>query len=273
MATKISWCDEVWNVVTGCDPPDGHHSEACRFCYARRMANRLKGRFGYPRDEPFRVTFHPERLDKPSEWIKPKKIFLCSMGDLFHDEVPQEWIDKVFWRIGFDYIHHTFLILTKRPSRMKKYFDRLKCRYGSSAWPNVWSGCTAENQQRADERIPVLLKIPAAVRFLSLEPLLGPIDLSHYLWAPCELCGGKGVIGSRMSECDCVRHSCMPGITRRNKLHWVIIGGLSLPGNKIVPPKPEWVKSILEQCDEAGVPVFIKENALYPEVRQDFPGG
>ncbi len=81
--TKIEWCDEAWNPITGCSPV----SEGCKFCYARRMSNRLKGRFGYPKDEPFRVTFHPDRLEKPFKWHKPRRIFVCSMGDLFHDDV------------------------------------------------------------------------------------------------------------------------------------------------------------------------------------------
>ena len=245
--TKIEWCDDVWNPVTGCSPI----SAGCAHCYAKRMAQRLKGRFGYPEDEPFKVTFHPDRLDQPSKWKKPSKIFVCSMGDLFHEDVPKEWIDTIFWRIGFDYIYHTFLILTKRPHRMKEYFDRLLNRYGSG-WPNLWLGISAENQQTLDDRASILLQIPAAKRFVSLEPMLGPVDL-------------------------CVPYGQGVGDLLIENLSWIIVGGLSLPGGKVVPPVPEWIDDIVEQCDKAGVPLFIKDNArhytryaLQPE-RREFP--
>lgn len=116
-ATRIEWCDTVWNPVTGCTPI----SSGCANCYARRMATRLAGRCGYPRDDPFRVTLHHERLDEPLHWRKPRRVFVSSMGDLFHDDVPLEFIDRVMARVPM-LPGSTFMVLTKRPWRMAKYF-------------------------------------------------------------------------------------------------------------------------------------------------------
>ena len=164
--TKIEWTEYSWNPVTGCTPA----SEGCQNCYARRMANRLRGRCGYPADDPFRVTLHPERLGEPLRWKKPRRVFVCSMGDLFHEDVPDEFIDYVFAVMGRSQ-QHTFILLTKRPERMREYLQagryqqilniayRLKYRpegLGKGIdnpkdmrwWPNVWLGVTAENQAR-----------------------------------------------------------------------------------------------------------------------------
>ncbi len=183
--TRIEWAEVVWNPVSGCTPI----SEGCQNCYAKRMANRLRGRCGYPADDPFRVTLHPEKLEEPLKWKKPRRVFVCSMGDLFHEQVPDEYIAKV-WEIMNNATQHTFLVLTKRPQRMKDFLARLgwyihdRDGYpmeavldegGKYTLKNVWLGVTAENQQRADERIPILLQIPAAVRFVSIEPMLGPV--------------------------------------------------------------------------------------------------
>ena len=160
--TKIEWCDSVWNPVTGCTPI----SEGCNHCYAKRMANRLRERYGYPADDPFRVTFHTFRLGEPERMKKPRRIFVCSMSDIFHKDVSDDYLDCIFSVIT-KCSHHTFMVLTKRPNRMLDYI---------SDWPhpmsNLWLGVTAENQARADERIPILLQIPAAVRFVSVEPML-----------------------------------------------------------------------------------------------------
>ena len=262
--TKIEWTDEVWNVVTGCTSI----SEGCRFCYAKRMAQRLKGRFGYPEDEPFRVTFHPDRLNQPLKWKKPRRIFVCSMGDLGHDDVEQDWIFKIFTVIESAYWHR-FLILTKRPEKVygllthdqfpaiiRKYgYDWLGPQKYNEMGPhwrnNQWLGISAENQQTADERIPILLRIPAAKRFVSLEPMLGPVDLEHSWW-------------HSRTKGD---HNFIPSIG----INWVIVGGLSLPGGKVQAPDPKWIDNIVEQCDEASVPLFIKENAQYHTKREEFP--
>jgi protein gp37 len=196
--TKIEWATKVWNPVTGCTKV----SPGCQNCYAERMAKRLAGRCGYLKEEPFKVTVHPERLEEPLNWKKPQRIFVCSMGDLFHDDVPDEFIGEVFntmvnaqWILG-----HRFLVLTKRPERMKRVIEEIgdiiteqrkpkKMPDGTTrhtmtfSFPlqNIWLGVTAENQEKADERIPILLQIPAAKRFVSVEPMLGPVDLRPWI--------------------------------------------------------------------------------------------
>ena len=187
--TGISWTDCTWNPVTGCTPA----SEGCANCYAERMHKR--GIFG---KMPFsKVTLHPDRLEIPLHWRKPRKIFVCSMSDLFHDDIPDDFIDKVFAVMALC-LQHTFQVLTKRPVRMLEYmsnptrgylitdaaskyfhkdFDPVKMER-SFPFPNAWLGVTVENQARADERIPLLLQTPAAVRFVSCEPMLSPINLT-----------------------------------------------------------------------------------------------
>lgn len=113
--TKIEWCQKVWNPITGCSPI----SDGCRNCYAKRMANRLRGRYGYPKDDPFRVTFHPDRINEPTRWKKPARIFVCSMGDIAHDEVDYYWFIDIMKTIHNN-PHHIFIMLTKRPQNLKK---------------------------------------------------------------------------------------------------------------------------------------------------------
>jgi protein gp37 len=182
--TKINWADKVWNPVTGCS----RVSAGCQNCYAERMAHRLRGRYGYPPDDPFRVTLHPDKLEEPFHWRKPERIFVNSMSDLFHEDVPFEFIDRAFARM-FDVQQHTYIILTKRPSRMLEYLSDDNPRYtarkvfdltmGSAGkfdcdpyWPldNVWIGVTVENRQTWDERVNLLKPIPAAIHFVSYEP-------------------------------------------------------------------------------------------------------
>lgn len=254
--TKIEWADRVWNPVTGCTKI----SPGCQNCYAERMAKRLRGRCGYPADDPFRVTLRPERLEEPLRWRKPGMIFVCSMGDLFHDDVPFDFIDRVFKRINGS-PQHDFLILTKRPERMREYFARSMkflcaacqgtgCSYcldhGYQNWEmkpysNVWLGVTAENQEMADERIPILLQIPAAVRFVSVEPMLGDINIAGYL-------GWNGL--RRMGD----------GLLYRwvaPKIDWVICGSETGPHAR--PAHPDWVRNLRDQCQAAGVPFFLKQ--------------
>ncbi len=270
--TKIEWTEYSWNPVTGCTPV----SEGCENCYARRMANRLKGRCGYPSDDPFRVTLHPERLNKPLSWQTPKRIFVNSMGDLFHEDVPIEFIAEVFNvmasatpECGKKHKHepecwtgpsHTFLILTKRPERMRQIIEELPNYIGDrwpgdtalslamevDGWPlkNVWLGVSVENQQRADERIPILLQIPAAVRFVSVEPMLGPVDLER--WLPIEW----SEVGETWIEAFPGKH-CYD-----TRLHWVICGGETGPGAR--PMHPDWVRSLRDQCQASGIPFFFK---------------
>lgn len=271
--TRIEWANDVWNPVTGCTPI----SEGCQNCYAKRMSNRLAGRCGYPADDPFRVTLHPERLTEPLKWKKPRRVFVCSMGDLFHDDVPEEFLNRVFANMAI-VPQHIFMVLTKRPERMAEYISANN-RYDAlieqldqgDVWdlptrtvkrlffnapredkwplPNVWLGVTAENQQRADERIPILLQIPAAVRFVSVEPMLGPVSLGAWLLSP-------GWIPTYSDPDNCNGYpSAEP--TNEN-IQWVICGGESGPGAR--PMHPEWVRSLKDQCQDAGVPFFFKQH-------------
>lgn len=274
--TNIEWTEETWNPVTGCTPV----SAGCEHCYARRMATRLAGRCGYPKDEPFAITLHPDRLTQPLRWRKPRTVFVCSMGDLFHERVPSEFIDQVF-AVMAACPQHTFQVLTKRPERMRDLLvhedvlcdisraasnmaqheliseDRYDAidealRGDSSIWPppNVWLGVSVEDQQTADERIPLLLKCPAAVRFVSCEPLLGPVDLSLWLYRKHPPSGDLP--------------SCHENLFW---LDWIIVGGETGPGAR--PMHPQWARSIRDQCAAAGVPFFHKHHGEYICIPRD----
>lgn len=216
--TTIQWTDETWNPVTGC----AKVSAGCKHCYAEVIAKR------FWKDRKFTdVRCHPERLDQPLRWKKPRRIFVNSMSDLFHEDVPFEFIDSVVGRM-LTARQHIYQILTKRPERMNEYFAnyaRVEIPFAEFA-PNVWLGVSVENQETAAERTPILIQTPAAVRFLSVEPLLGPVNLNSL--API-----------------------MPPI------HWVIVGGESGPGAR--PCNIEWIRDIVRQCRAAAVPVFVKQ--------------
>lgn len=223
MPSKIEWCQETWNPITGCT----QISEGCSHCYAERMSKRLAGRYGYPKNDPFRVIYHPDRIDQPLHWKKPRIVFVCSMGDIFHNDVDDWAIDRVMDRIwAAECNHHTFLILTKRPARMFKYFASMM--NDQIEKPNLWLGVTAENQRRADERIPILLKIPAAVRFVSVEPMLGLVNITH-------------------------------NDTIKGYLDWVICGAETGPGAR--PMKLGWAGFLKDQCAKAEVPFFFKKDS------------
>ena len=258
MSTKIEWATETWNPVTGCTKI----SEGCQNCYAKRMANRLRGRYGYPADEPFRVTFHRDRIEQPLKWKKPRKIFVCSMGDLFHSGLTGWMINEV-WMMIRNAPQHIFILLTKRPGAMKAWTRaaaQVKAWPVEEIWPeNAWLGVTAENQKCADERIPILLQIPAAVRFVSVEPMLGCVDLER-------LCYENGVC-----EIDALHGS--HGVIRPHRgsntsLDWVICGGETGPGAR--PMKKDWVYGLKGQCVDAGVPFFFKKWG--PSGRRDVDG-
>ncbi len=452
--TRIEYVTHTWSPVTGCSPV----SEGCQNCWAKRFSQRLRGRCGYPEDNPFRVTLHPERLDEPLRWRKPKRVFTGSMTDLFHDEVPDKFLDRIFAVIALC-PQHTFLILTKRPERMRLYLtnaarpfaiqkaideigidlagasitkeewraipgyegfyevsnqgrvrrvggstkgrrnpegilrpratrggyqsvclslgaqvrqvrinrlvleaftgpppfpdaearhlngdptdnrivnlcwgskkdnmadasrhgtagvwmkgrakftpdqvaeirdlrakgmklDDIAARYNTSRkhisaiclgrkyrppalrWPlpNVWLGVTAENQARADERIPILLQIPAAVRWVSCEPLLGPVNLNPWI-SRWELCDHTSPSGKLLYRCRvCGRETPIPDKTCRliqgdmqcekrwqSPISWVVVGGETGPGAR--PMHPDWLRSLRDQCQAAGVAFFFK---------------
>jgi protein gp37 len=226
--TKIEWATDVWNPVTG----DG-------IC-------------------------HPDRLEQPLHWRKPRRVFVCSMGDLFHEAVPDEFINRVFLVMALA-DSHTFMILTKRPDRMHKWINsqpREDDECGINGWstwplPNVWLGVSAENQQAADERIPLLLQTPAAVRFVSVEPMLGALDMEQYLYAtspntagPWSYPSGRIVRGGGIGGQMCCQ---IPA----RELHWVICGPESGPNARPMPP--DWARSLRYQCVAAGVAFFLKQ--------------
>lgn len=260
--TAIEWTDYTWNPVTGCTPV----SEGCRNCYARRVAQRLRGRFGYPADDPFRVTLHPEQLEEPLKLRKPSRIFVCSMGDLFHEDVDEKFIAKVFAIMDLAR-QHTYLVLTKRPARMQRllsdedfqfhvgWFQSMAVRELGlpepkeiGPWPlrNVWAGVSVENQPAADERIPILLQTLAAVRYVSVEPMLGLVKMD-YLWLhpECSAWYTDGMIRGQHP---------LRGVAKG--LDWIICGGETGPGAR--PVHPDWVRNLRDQAIAAGVPFFFK---------------
>ncbi len=194
MPSNIEWTDETWNPITGCTKI----SAGCKNCYAERMARRLAGRYGYkPQPHHFDVTLHEDKLDKPIHWMKPRMIFVCSMGDLFHEDVPNVWIDDII-NIASVANQHTYMILTKRPKRMHEYFSF------NEIPENVWAGVTTEHQQAYFSRVAWLKDIKASVKFVSMEPLLGKIyaDLSGIDWV---IVGGETGPGARPMDADWAR--------------------------------------------------------------------
>ena len=258
MPTTIEWVTnpdgtkgETWNPVTGCTKV----SAGCANCYAERMARRLAGRYGYPEaPRHFDVTLRPDRLEQPLRWQKPRTVFVCSMGDLFHEDVPFEFIERVF-NIMSQAKHHVFQVLTKRPQRMLQWQRWEDDRQFGLDWiqtfPNVWLLVSIENQAAADERIPLLLQTPAAVRGVSVEPMLGPIDFANIRVSSMEVMNALAGIAA-------TPHSEPP---RYHKLDWVIAGGESGPGAR--PMHPDWARSLVQQCQAAHVPVFVKQMGAY----------
>jgi protein gp37 len=242
--SKIEWTGQTWNPVTGCSPI----ASGCKYCYARRMHKRLRA-MGQPKYQHdfSEVRCHPEELDKPLRWRKPRRVFVCSMSDLFHGDLSFEFILRVF-EVMERARQHTFQLLTKRPYRVLQFCGK----YGignDNEWPrNIWLGASASTQEDLERVVPDLLVTPAAVRFLSLEPLLGPItDLP----LPCRVCGGKGWVQAPDHSREwCAGEQC-------RGIDWVIVGGESGPAAR--PMNPEWVRSIRKQCVEAGVPLFFKQ--------------
>jgi protein gp37 len=250
VGTKIEWTDTVWNPITGCTPI----SAGCEKCYAKRMANRLRGRFGYPEKEPFNIAIHKDRFNDPINLRGNKKIFVCSMSDLFHKDVPYEAIRTMFQIMAYCK-SHTFQILTKRPDRMKDVIDGF-IREGDFTditgtpvkFPikNIWGGVTIENNDY-HERAWILLKTPLSIRFISAEPLLGPVDLNEY---------------------ELLCKTWRRGLTIGTYLDWVIAGPETGPGAR--PMKREWIEALYEQCKSAEVPFFDKKNVLGLSLQQ-FP--
>jgi protein gp37 len=289
--TGIEWTDKVWNPTTGCD----RVSPGCDHCYALSMAKRLKG-MGDPKYQydgnpqtsgpGFGLSVHPAALDHPLKWRKPNRVFVNSMSDLFHSDVPDEFIAQV-WAVMALASQHTFQILTKRHARMRSLLrsDRFpdlvdlalrermmagtisekECssapQLQAGPLPNVWLGVSVEDQQRADLRVPHLLATPAAVRFLSCEPLLGPVSLAK--WLP-------DLDADRERLCQAHRKWLVDAEARPHVctgLDWVITGGES--GHGARPMHPLWARTLRDQCVAAGVAFHHKQNGAHQVVDPD----
>lgn len=248
--TKISWTNETWNPVTGCSKV----SPGCANCYAERMDRRIRAAHGEefklwtPQNAEYNVRLHPERLHEPFHWKKPRMVFVNSMSDLFHEEVPESFIADVFASMSHPLARkHTFQILTKRPARMLEIIKRTKIfgiTLAHEPLPNVWLGVSVENQHAADERIALLLQTPAAIRFLSCEPLLEKVTIPEVFLKKLHFDGRDWNYPDNAGMID-----------------WVIVGGESGPNFR--PMRDEWARSIRNQCHDAGVPFFFKQHSGY----------
>lgn len=273
--TEIAWCDSTWNPVRGCT----RVSEGCRNCYAERMAaRRLPGLMSPTTGQPFAVTWKPLRdnpggprwtgqvdliesqIEVPLRWKKPRRIFVNSMSDTWHGKLPLRDVATIYSVMAICG-RHTCMVLTKRPENRKaalgsscfpemvakRYADIWDSRYWKEPpeglqWPlpNVWEGVSVEDQATADERVPLLLQTPAAVRFISLEPMLGEVSFRWAKWAPIKP--------------HPATNSHMDGL---KGISLVIVGGESGPGAR--PMHPDWARSVRDQCQAAGVPFFFKQ--------------
>jgi len=259
--TKIEWTrgddgtpGSTWNPTTGCD----RISLGCDNCYALTMAKRLKGmgsakyqNDGDPRTSGpgFGLTVHEDVLTEPLRWRKPRRVFVNSMSDLFHARVPAGFITRV-WETMQATPQHTYQILTKRPERLARVLGEVHQSLGiTEPLANVWLGTSVENQKYADLRIPALLRAPAAIRFLSCEPLLGPVDLKQAVRTMGSE-RGHGLTASFVHAGGCCQ--------RFHGIDWVIVGGESGPGAR--PMHPDWARWLRDQCQDADVPFFFKQH-------------
>ena len=268
--SNIEWTDATWNPIGGCTKC----SPGCTNCYAERMTHRLAHNPTTPRyagltDAQGRwtgeVRLFPDELEKPIHWRKPRRVFVCSMSDLFHESVPDEYIWQVLKTALQGNRRHTYTILTKRPERMAAWFAANAQQfwhyhapgspqrpYCMAPWPDpcLWLGVTVCNQAEADAKIPILLQIPAAVRWVSIEPMLGEIDLRH-------------IHHDNMVEIDALTgdHGVYRPLAGRsdNKLDWTVIGAETGPGAR--PMHPDWARGIRDQCTAAGIPFFFKKDS------------
>jgi len=262
MATKIEWTDEVWNPVTGCTKV----SQGCKNCYAETIAKRFWGERKFTD-----VQCHMDRLGIPSRWKKPRLVFVNSMSDLFHEDVSFDFILHC-WMVMAG-TKHIYQVLTKRPERMHRFVNEwLPGAWGLATMsmelldypiPNIWLGVSVENQETADERIPWLLKTPAAIRFVSYEPALGPVNLGNVLGRYL-----ANKLGNWIENPD-------------GGIDWVIAGCESGRGAR--PAHRDWFRFIRDQCQEVDIPFFLKQMVVngkltkMPElddrVWNEYPGG
>lgn len=326
--SHIEWTDATWNPVTGCSVV----SPGCTNCYAMKLAGtRLRhhpSRQGLTQETKAGpvwtgdVRFNREWLDQPLRWKRPRRIFVCAHGDLFHESVPDAWIDQVFAVMALA-PRHTFQVLTKRADRMRAYLTdpatpgriireafQIDCEGG--AWmsadreiggieplplPNVWLGVSAEDEARADQRVPHLLRTPAAVRFISYEPALGPLNARRWLPAgrPARRPDGSAFIASHWYMAECLKCGWMgsselcgadsfgddsdvycPACSASGaddgpdaKIDWIIVGGESGPSAR--PMHPEWVRSLRDDCALGGAALFFKQWGEYVEFEAEGP--
>lgn len=287
--THISWTDATWNPIRARNRETGgvghfcvHVSDGCRNCYAEHMQRRFRNRVRYAAQDRSKVDlFLDEKvLMQPLRWRKPRMIFPCSMTDLFFEDHPDEWIDRIMAVMALT-PQHIYQPLTKRAARMRRYvtniYENEDCSFAevlddmvmennsaavrkAANWqvplPNVWLGVSVEDQKHADERIPLLLDTPAAVRWISAEPLLGPVDLRRIqfpndrgvleCWDALDLHLEEDDGSWPTEECDAT-------------LDWVVAGGESAQNKPGRPMHPDWARSLRDQCQAAGVPFHFKQ--------------
>lgn len=241
-STGIEWTDATWNPTTGCTAV----SAGCDNCYAERLANRLH-QDTYTkklpvvdtkenREDPFAVRVWPDRLSVPETWSSPRHVFVNSMSDLFHKDIPESFVRDVF-EVMLRVDHHVYQILTKRPARAARFInEKHSDLFPTKKLPDhIWIGTSVENQQ-VDYRIRHLASVSASVRFLSCEPLIGSLSLGPFLSHR----SGRGA-----------------GLADGEHIHWVIVGGESGPGHREIDP--DWVRRLRDQCIHAGIPFFFKQ--------------
>lgn len=267
--TKIEWTNKTWNPVRGCAVV----SEGCRNCYAMNFATRF-----VKQGEPYEglayrnesgahwtggVRLIEAHLEDPLRWKRPARVFVNSMSDLFHESIPNGWIDRIFGVMGdcSELKGHVFQVLTKRPERMLEYMKTRARkawnapRINRSSFPpsNIWLGVSVEDQESADERIPLLLQTPAAVRWISAEPLLGPVNLASIK------CVGAGYVDALTGR---GHDGVAPDDSAGSSLDWIVVGGESGPRARVM--RVEWAHEIIRQCQAASVPVFMKQVGRWP---------
>jgi protein gp37 len=258
--STIEWTDATWNPVTGCD----RVSPGCAHCYALTLAKRLKamGNPKYQRDgDPktsgpgFGVTLHPDVLEQPLRWRRPRMVFVNSMSDLFHEEIPDEFIARVF-NVMAGATQHTFQVLTKRPERAAQFvpafYERVYREATYTPLENVWLGVSIENARWVG-RADVLREIPAAVRFVSAEPLLGPLVER----AICSSCSQWPYADSAECQCEGTRWWWTSESLYLGGIDWLIAGGESGRGAR--PVDPGWVRDLRDYCVAADVAFFFKQ--------------
>lgn len=245
--TKIEWADVSWNPITGCTKI----SPGCKNCYAERFAKRLRGRAGYSAKNPFKVTWHPDKLDQPKHWRKPRMIFTVSMGDLFHPDIQPVMQATILGRAHhFDCPQHTYLVLTKRPQNAYDFFVNNSMGQQFLKLKNLWLGVSVENQDYV-WRIEQLLEIPIAGKyFASLEPLLGPVDLRPYLQKTPE----AYKMLSRFYDKKGFRPEGDQPEKSIPRLDWIVAGGET--GSWPRPSHPDWFRKLRDQAN--GVSFFFK---------------